>query len=417
MTIQERALQIKNEVSTGANTAQRVGGVLVDLAGYTENIVVVNGKSDFPTAESGLITLLPETTYLITTDIDLTGDRIVAGGICNLLGTSSEVAYLTSTGLGEGVPLLTSEYTIVLEKLSFRDVDTAISIDGNTRLVALDWKAINFLNVPNVGTINACDNFIFDTGAFLGSQGLKFTGTIGTIALNNSLFRGIGSAGNIIELDADCIITRRFRIIYSSIIAFGSTVGIHVNASATIPTEAYILDTVNFAGGSTYLSGVVENSNKALFINCVGITNTAVNGQLYMQGNSTATVISTTNTFVKVAGTTIPSDENSKFSHANNRLTCDATISRKYLIQANLTFIAGATNVCEFGFYDSQLEGIRVPSRTKSTANTGGRAENVNFFCVVEMSKDDFIEVHGANTSATNNITVEQLNFIITEIK
>jgi hypothetical protein len=399
--------------------AAKIAGVPDDALAKVvlDNIVVVNSKSDLPTAVANVITLLANKTYLITADIDLTGDRLVAGGICNLIGLSSEVAYLTSTGLGVGVPLLTSEYTIVLEKLTFRDVDTAISIDGNTRLVALDWKAINFLNVPNVGTINTCDNFIFDTGAFLGAQGLKFTGTIGTVALNNSLFQGLGSAGNIIELDADCVITRRFRIIYSSIIAFSSTVGIHVNASATIPTEAYILDTVNFSGGSTYLSGVVEDSNKALFINCVGITNTAVNGQLYMQGNETVTTVAATNTFYKVAGTTTPSDENSKFSHANNRLTCDATISRKYLIQANLTFIAGATNICEFGFYDSQLLGIRVPSKTKSTANAGGRAENITFFCVVEMSKDDFLEVHAANTSAISDITVEQLNFIITEIK
>jgi hypothetical protein len=86
-------------------------------------------------------------------------------------------------------------------------------------------------------------------------------------------------------------------------------------------------------------------------------------------------------------------------------------------VQANLAFNSGATNVCEFGFYDSQIAGIRTPSRTKSTANAGGRAEGVSLFCVVEMKAGDFIEVHCANTSATNNITVEQLNFIITEIK
>jgi hypothetical protein len=87
------------------------------------------------------------------------------------------------------------------------------------------------------------------------------------------------------------------------------------------------------------------------------------------------------------------------------------------LIQANLTFIAGANNVCEFGFYDSQLAGIRVPSQTKSTANTGGRAEGITFFCVVTMVAGDFLEVHASNTSAVTDITVEQLNFIITEIK
>jgi len=190
-----------------------------------------------------------------------------------------------------------------------------------------------------------------------------------------------------------------------------------MNASANIPTESYILDTVNFSGGGTYLTGLNHTSNDSLFINCVGITNTAVNGQLYMQGNATTTTVSATNTFYKVAGTTSASADNSKFSHSNNRLTCDATISRKYLIQCVLSFGSGNGNVCEFGFYDSQLSAIRTPSRTKSTANTSGRAENVTFSCVVNMKANDYLEIHCANTSATNNILVDNMNFVVTEIK
>jgi hypothetical protein len=219
------------------------------------------------------------------------------------------------------------------------------------------------------------------------------------------------------ELDASCIITRRFRIIYSSFVNFGSTVAINVNASATIPTESYILDTVNFAGGGTYLSGLDHTSNDSLFINCLNITNTAVNGQLYMQGNATATTISNTTDFFKVAGTTTASADNSKFSHSNNRLTCDAVISRKYLIMCSLATSSGANQILEFGFYDSQLAAIRTPSRTKVTSNAGGRAESVTFMCVVTMESADYLEIWCRNSTATTNITVEQLNFTITEIK
>ena len=143
------------------------------------NVVHVEEIGDFPVAVGGVITLAPNTTYVVTKAVDLLGARLVAGGICNLFGLSSEVSFLTSTGLGVGVPLLTSIYTIVLERISFHDVDTCISIDGNTNLVALDWKAVNFIDIPNVGVINKCDNFIFDTSSFLGSQGLRFTGSIG----------------------------------------------------------------------------------------------------------------------------------------------------------------------------------------------------------------------------------------------
>ena len=136
-----------------------------------------------------------------------------------------------------------------------------------------------------------------------------------------------------------------------------------------------------------------------------------------MQNNATATVVSATNTFYKVLGTTTASADNSKYTMTNNRLTNNANISRKYLIQCVLSFSSGATHVCEFGFYDSKLGAIRTPSRTKSTANTGGRAENVAFACVVQHSNGDYLEIHCANNTSAQNITVSDMNFLITEIK
>jgi hypothetical protein len=218
-------------------------------------------------------------------------------------------------------------------------------------------------------------------------------------------------------LPSTLTITRRFKIKDSSFVVLSGETGINVDAGATIPTEAYILGDVNFSGGGTYLTGVTHTSNDALFTNCTGITNTAVNGQLYMQANATATTVGATNTFYKIAGTTTASADNSKFTHANNRLTCDAVISRKYLIHCDLSFSSTATNVCEFGFYDSQLSAVRTPSKTKSTANSAGRAENISFGCIVTMVAGDYIEIHGANTSAVNDFTADQLNFIITEIR
>jgi hypothetical protein len=382
-------------------------------------IVFVSTLSDLPTPVNGVITLEAGKTYIITTDLDLQGNRLVAGGICNLFGLSSETSYLTSTGLPVGVPLLTSEYTIVVERISFRDVDTAVSIDGNVNLVALDWKAVNFINIPNVGVINSCDNFIFDTGAFLGAQGLKFTGTIGTIGINNSLFRGTGDLGNIIEIDDNCIITRRFRIIYSSIISFGDTTAIHVDTDATIPVESYILDTINFSGNGTRLSGITDTfdpQNITLFVTNVGIENTSVNGQMYMRSNASATTISNTVDFFKVAGITLPSTDNQKYEHSNNRLTNKARVSRKYKVIATLSFTAGANNVCQFGLFDSKLNDIRQPSIQPSTANAGGRAESITLTCAFSHSDGDYIEVWCRNTSATTNITLTDMNVLITEI-
>jgi hypothetical protein len=139
MTIKERAIQIKNATVRKSNTALRVGGLLEDMA--IDNIIYIEKLADLPTPSSSVITLQANKTYIIAGNIDLVGNRLVAGGVCNIVGLSSETSFLTSTGLANGVPLITSIYTIVLEKITFKDVDTCIAINGNTNLVALDWKA------------------------------------------------------------------------------------------------------------------------------------------------------------------------------------------------------------------------------------------------------------------------------------
>lgn len=378
------------------------------------DVVFVSVKSDLPTAVSGVITLLANVTYFFTSVVDLTGDRLVCGENTTILGGSSENCRIKSTGL-IGTALITSVYSLPIRNITI-EADVAIALDGDGTTTALDWFGVNFTDCATVGTVKDYSNFIMADSAFLNSGGLTFDGTIGTVGFSQCLF-DVNGTNTAFILPATLTITRRFRVVYSSFVVTAGQTGINANLSATIPTESYILDTVNFGGGGTYLSGIPSTSNDSLFINCTNITNTAVNGQLYMQSNATATTIANTTDFVKIAGTTTPSTDNAKFSHSNNRLTCDAVISRKYLINFTLAFTSGNNNICEFGFFDSQLNAIRTPSKTKSTANVSGRAENVGSSCVVTMKAGDYLEIHARNTSAATNITVDQMNFVITEIK
>ena len=158
-----------------------------------QGLQYVNEKSDFGPSLNGVITLEAGKTYFVIGDIDLQGDRLETGGIITLIGTSSETASITSTGLSASTPLFTSRYTCPVRFITFKDVGTGIYVDDNggaNAPLALDWLGVNFLNVTAVGEVGTVDNFIYDTGAFLSSQGLQFTGTVGTVGLNNSLFSG-----------------------------------------------------------------------------------------------------------------------------------------------------------------------------------------------------------------------------------
>lgn len=371
-------------------------------------VVYVESKADFPESVAGVITLEAGTAYILVGDVDLEGARLETGGICFLGGTSSETAFLTSTGLGAGVPLLTSLYTLPMQNLTFKDVDTCFYINGAS--IALDWDAINFDSIPNIGEIGDCDNWIYTNSAVLGSMNLKFTGTVGTIGVSNSIFVGSGAAGNIVDIQSTANITRRFRIIYSSVVAFGSSVGINVDAGATIPVEGYILDTCNFSGGSTYTQGVTYLDEKARFIECRGVPNTATVGNYYMRENATVTTISAVDTPVKVAGTTTGNAINQKFTHSDNRLTYTGALTRDIQVSAVASFTGGNNKL--IGLYIAK-NGVAVgDSEMYATTDGSGKAESITVQTVVECEENDYIEIWVENSSDSSNVTVGFLNVI-----
>lgn len=383
-----------------------------NLLDNAQDFIFVYSKEDLPEASNGVITLTNYATYYFLNDIDLFGDRIVCGINNTILGSSSENASLTSTGIGNDY-LITSIYTLPIRHITFKDVNYAIDINssGQGSNIALDWTGVNFSGCLVNLTCGNIDNFVFSKGAILGSGKFEFLANAGTIAIDNSLFTGNGQLYDIIEIGASAVISRRFRIIYSSFVAFGSTVAINVNSSATIPTEGYILDTINFSGGSTYLSGVQYTSNKTRFVNCKGIENTAELGNYYMLNNATATTISQTETPVKIAGTTTANAINQKFSHTDNRLTYTGSLIRDFQISANASFTSGNNQV--IGLYVAKNGSVIASSEMYATTSGSGRAESINCQTIVELNENDYVEMWIENETSASNITVEYLNVIV----
>lgn len=372
----------------------------------------IQSKSDFPAAVGGVITLDANTVYFLTEAIDLSGDRIAAGVNTVIAGSSSETASLTSTGIGTAY-LITTSSTLVMYDITIKNVTNAISVNpSNTGSgIALDWRAVNFSGCTINARFGNIGNFIYDTSAVLGSGKFEFFGSVDTIAINNSLLTGNGSAYSIIDIQSTAIINRRFRVIYSSFVATGSTVAINVDVGATLPNETYILDTCNFAGGGTYLTGVTATSNKALFVNNVGIANSSDISQYYMNGNATATVISATSTPVKVAGTTTSSAVTSKFTNTANRATYVGALNRFFKATATASLTSGNGN--QVGMYFAKNGVVLPESEIYATTSGTGSAENIVVQTLVSLMDGDYLEVFVENNTAANNITVTDLNVVI----
>ena len=370
--------------------------------------ILVNSKSDLPTASGGVITLVDNYTYVITKTIDLTGDRLVGGQNSVILGTSSENCILKSTGLSSSTALITSVYSLPMRNITITH-GTALNLDGDGTTTALDWFGVNFTDCATVGIIKDYTNFIMNDSAFLNSQGLTFDGTIGTIGMTNCLF-DCASSGTVFTLPSTLTVSRRFRIIYSSFVVLSGEIGINASASATIGDEKYILDTVNFSGGGTYLSGLNATSNKSLFANCIGITNTSTRGFIYMNNNTTATPTNNTALWFKASGTTSASANNSKFSTSTtNRLTYTGAFSQSFMITVNCNVRTSVSTqninigIAKNGTILSESE-ITILCAAGSTPSFGATQ------VVVELTTNDYVELFVQNSSSANNTTVSDMN-------
>ena len=381
-------------------------------AGNRPFYLFVGSAADLPPAVNGVITLAANTTYLFTTTVDLLGARIVCGANTTLLGGSSENCGIISTGL-VGTALITSAYSLPMRNL-FITADVALALNGTgTPTAALDWMGVNFVDCNNIGTIANYSNFIMADSAFLNSGNLTFDGTFGTIGFSQSLF--VPAAGqSAIIVPATATISRRFRIIYSSIVALGfqASSGLNVDAAAITPNESYILDNVNFSGGGTYLIGADDTSNKVLFTSCVGVENSGNVALYYMVGNAVATDCTVQGTFYKVAGATSAGPVVQKFTLADNRATYVGSLIGFFKVTATLSVSGPANAVVAVRVALGGVTG--ASSEVRGTTNAGGRSESMTAQYVASLSASSYLEVFIANTSsAGTSLTVSELNVVI----
>ena len=392
--------------STGFSTA--TGGSVANI------VYFIASKSDFPTAVSGVITLQDNSTYYVTTTVDLLGDRIVSGQNSVILGFSSENCYLKSTGLNSETALITSNYSLPIRNISFTH-GTVFNLDGDGVTTALDWFGINFVNCATVGTIKDYSNFVLGDSAFLNSSGMTFDGTIGTIAFGNCLF-DCSTGGTAIILPSTLTVSRRFRIIYSSFVTLSSESSINVSTSATIGNERYILDTVNFSGGGSYILGVDQTSNKTLFTNCVGIQNTTTRGFYYMVNNATDTPIGVpnVNVWVKALGTTTADSNNSKFTHSNNRLTYTGAFNTSFLVTVNTAVRSGASNQ-NISIGIAKNGSILTNSEMTIRTSTSNQEHPGSTQYQIDLVSNDYLELFVKNNQSTD-VRVSDLNFSVVKI-
>lgn len=374
------------------------------------NYFFVESVSDLPEPIGGVILIPANATVFFSGVVDLAGARLECEANVCILGGSSENSRIISTGLSG--QLITSQYSIPIRSITL-EADTIFNLDaGELSGQAIDWFGVNLVS-PNVGRIANYSNVIMTDCALLNAANLVFDGTINTIGFSQCLFQGADGQRTIIGAPT-LTIARRFRAIYSAFVTPNDATGIDMSASATVPTEGYILDTINFTniGNGQSISGVPANDNKTLFVNCVGVNNSSAIANYTMANNATPTDIVSQSTPVKVSGVTVGDPITSKFVLTNNRATYAGGVVRNFFISAVATVVAAAQNL-QVGLYVTK-NGVTIDSsEIYGTTNANFRAEPVYVQAFATLSPGDYIEIWAENGTNSTDITVSFLNVAI----
>ena len=365
------------------------------------------------------INISANNSFLIVGDVDITPYRLNFLGNCSIFGFSSETCSLSST-MESGSALISSAYTLPIQNITFgcNDGCKILNLTGDGTN-GIDMQNVNFgsttLSCGVIGHITNYSNVVLFNCATLDIQsGLTFDGSIGTIAINQTLFSGLSSGETYIHLPDTLTITRRFRTIFSSFVVPSGRTGINYD-NITIPDENFILNNVNFSAGGTYLLGISETSNKSLFTDCIGIKNSGENGHVYFESNVSATTISNTSDYFVVVGTGILNSLTQKFTlFGSNGLTYTGAIVSDFLVSATLSLSSSPNNVCNISVFNNNTR--ETPITSVITTGSGGSFENVKLNGIISLTPDDEVNIRVRNTTGANNITIRDLSFLIHRI-
>jgi len=228
---------------------------------------------------------------------------------------------------------------------------------------------------------------IVQEGAVTGTPVLDVNGTVNNI---RNIENGSGVNANV-SSENGIVLSHNFT-------ANADGLPILLNATAASPTIASIV-----AGSGISVTAVNTNG-----IQITSIAD-AINAQVSMHSNSTATTISTTSTPVKVAGTFVSGSASSFTVDTTGKLTYTGSTTTTVRLTASVTLDVVGTNqdlTVHLAKNGTVISAAKI-SRIVSASNTA----NVGVFYNVSVATSDYLEVFVSNATTTGDITVTDCLF------
>jgi hypothetical protein len=151
----------------------------------------------------------------------------------------------------------------------------------------------------------------------------------------------------------------------------------------------------------TKILNIIQGSlAKKAYINYFDFTSEAV------------TTINNADEWTLLNTTTTQGFSNNGLVHTNNRVT-NTGVKKIFKVEGIASVSSGNNNEIHFAFFKN---GSLFPCSVQSVVTTsGGRSSAIPFHCLVELDKTDYVEVFIKNSTSDTNVTLHNVNVIITQ--
>ena len=384
------------------------GGVPV-----ASSTIVVNQLSDFPTPVGDLITLADDTTYLISSSINLGANRFQMGDNTAVTGVSPFTASLASTTTGvlftgkDGANADISNISVTAIDATLFDFDYVTPDTGTiaiNRVIATTVKVIG--QFVNVRTLLLGENRIAAS-----DNGISFGGVFRTVSLTST---GITqSAGIVLDLgsavfDTFSVETLIVRSLDPSVVVLSG-----LTDSGNISADGSgVIRNVSVEGERSPSVGLLLTDLRWLLATNFSLPPTVNEALLTMRNNAAATTI-VADTPTKFAGNTFTGSQLSRFTTTTDgRMTYIGLTPVSSRVVASMSVSKVANNADDYRVYLAKNGTAITESGIRFTIVDGGQYVAVHINQIVDLVTDDYLELFVEGVGNANAPRLVDCSFV-----
>jgi hypothetical protein len=150
-----------------------------------------------------------------------------------------------------------------------------------------------------------------------------------------------------------------------------------------------------------------------LLVDMVDQFDTAYNNYFDFSSAS-VTTLAQSDTWYKLNTSTTQGFQRDGLVHSNNRITWTGTTTRVFKLEGIVSVESGNNNQVHVAFFKN--DNLHPCSEQEVTTSGSGRASNVAFQCLIQLAQNDYIEVWTKNATGATNITLNNVNVIVTQL-